>query len=482
MSEALPAATRFVVVVKHECPTCQLIAPLLASKSGTGALTVYCQDQATFDPPIAGMLDDQRLEYSWRHAIETVPTLLRFDRDDEVERTVGWDRGEWQRVLGDDSAGNDLSAFQPGCGSLSVAPGMPERLALEFGGTAFRSRTIDFDEAEDPAEAMYDRGWSDGLPVIAPTPLRVARMLGGTDRPANEVIGLIPPNLVECTVEKVAINAVMAGCRPEYLPVVIAALEAALEPLFSMHGLLCTTWFSGPAIIVNGPVARRIGLNAKGNCFGQGTRANSTIGRALQLVIRNVGGGRPGEIDRSVFGHPGKVGFCFAEDESDRDWMPLNVARGFTPGSSTVTLFHADGVHGVRAHRARDALSLARSMALTLASVCHPKLYQWSGAILAVSPDHYAVFQREGWGRAEVESALIEALRRPGRELIEGAGGIAEGIDPSRADELVDKFHDGTLLVVRAGGTGSLLSAVIGGWAAMRRPHEVQPITREIRT
>jgi hypothetical protein len=468
----------FAVYVKRDCPTCRLIEPILIELASAGA-TIYSQDDPHFPAGIR-VTDDAELEHSWRNNIDIVPTLIRYDDGVEQQRTYGWDKAAWRKLTRAAMLGDALPDFQPGCGSLSEAPGIPTALTLKYGGAVLASRQVELDKAMDPGEAFYDHGWSDGLPIIAPTDTRVANMLTGTSRAPAEVVGLIPPNLVECTVEKVAINAVMAGCRPEYMPVVLTALEAALEPMFSMHGLLCTTWFSGPAIIVNGPVAKRIGVNAKGNCFGQGTRANSTIGRALQLIIRNVGGGRPGEIDRAVFGHPGKVGFCFAEDESDPEWTPLHVSRGLAADSSAVTLFHADGVHAVRGHRARNATELTATLALGLHSVCHPKLYGWSGAILAISPDHYAIYQRESWARADIEAGLVEALRRPGSELIEGAGGIAEGIAPERADEVVDKFHPGALLVVRAGGSGALLSAVIGGWAAMRRPHEVQPITREI--
>jgi hypothetical protein len=296
------------------------------------------------------------------------------------------------------------------------------------------------------------------------------------------VIGLIPPDLQPCTVEKVAINAVLAGCRPDYLPVVLAALEAALEPEFTLHGLLATLWFSGPVIIVNGPVARRIGLNAGGNALGQGHRANSTIGRAFQLVVRNVGGGRPGEIDRSVLGNPGKHGWCFAEDESDPQWTPLNVARGAPPGSSSVTLFHGDGVQGVAAQQSRTPESLARSLAMALWAVCHPRLSRWSNAILVLSPDHYAIFRAAGWRRAEIESALWDALRRPANEILSGLDGVEEGLDPKRAGEVVDKFHEGGLLVVRAGGRGGLMSAIIGGWTAQRRPDQVRTVSKEIET
>jgi hypothetical protein len=471
-----------VAVVKRECETCRLVEPVLAQIRERAPLELYSQDDPSFPEMLGGAADDTALERSWRLKIETVPTLIRFEGEREVARIVGWDRAEWERVAQQSALGPGLPAYQPGCGSRTQDPGMPERLALAHGDLRLASRRIDVADPEDAVEVAYDRGWTDGLPIIPPTPLRVAMMLSGTTRSPGEIIGLIPPNLAECTVEKAAANAVMAGCRPEYFPVVLAAIETALEPAFSMHGLLATLWFSGPVIIVNGPITKRIGMNSGGNALGQGNRANATIGRALQLVIRNVGGGLPGEIDRAVFGNPGKYTFCFAEDESDASWIPLNVARGFKRGTSTVTLFHGDGVQGISAGRSRTPEGLARSLAMGLAVVCHPKLAEWSNAILAISPDHYAIFNQGGWGRTEIEAGLREALRRPGRDLVQGAHGVEEGIDPARAGEMVDKFIEGGLLVVRAGGRGGLMSAVIGGWAAQRRKAEVQTVTREIRT
>jgi len=471
-----------VAVLKRECETCQLVEPVLGQIRTRAPITLYSQDDPTFPESLGGALDDTTLQRSWQLRIETVPTLVRFEEGREVARIAGWDRDEWQRVAGQGDLGAGLPAFRPGCGSRTQDPGMPERLALVHGDLKLKSRSIEVADPEDAIEVAYDRGWSDGLPIVPPTPLRVARMLSATTRDPAEVIGLIPPNLSPCSVEKAAANAVMAGCLPEYFPVVLTVIEAALEPAFSMHGLLATLWFSGPVIIVNGPIVKRIGMNSAGNALGQGNRANATIGRALQLVIRNVGGGRPGEIDRSVLGNPGKYTFCFAEDESDPSWTPLNVARGFAPGTSTVTLFHGDGVQGVSAQRSRSPDGLARSLAMGLCAVNHPKLAEWSNAILVISPDHYAIFHEGGWGRREIEAGLREALRRPGRDLIQGAHGVAEGIDPDRADEMVDKFNAGGLLVVRAGGRGGLMSAVIGGWSAQRRKSEVQTVTREIQT
>jgi nucleotide-binding universal stress UspA family protein len=469
-----------IAVIKRECDTCQRVVPVLAQIRQRTPLELHCQDDPTFPEALGGSLDDTTLDRSWQLRIETVPTLIRFEGEREVERIVGWDRAAWERVAQQSGLGPGLPEFQPGCGSKTQEPGMPERLALKHGDLALHSRHIEVPDPEDAIEVAYDRGWSDGLPVVPPTPLRVARMLSGTARSPAEVIGIVPPNLVECTVEKVAVNAVLAGCLPEHFPVVLAALEAALDPRFSMHGLLATLWFSGPVVIVNGPIAKRIGMNSGGNALGQGNRANATIGRALQLVIRNVGGGLPGEIDRSVFGNPGKYTFCFAEDETDPHWTPLNVSRGFARGTSTVTLFHGDGVQGVSAQRSRTPEALARSLAMGLCAVCHPKLAEWSNAILVISPDHYAIFKEGGWGRAEIEAGLREALRRPGRDLVQGAHGVEEGIDPARVEQMVDKFNEGGLLVVRAGGRGGLMSAVIGGWSAQRKKSEVQTVTREV--
>jgi hypothetical protein len=470
-----------IAIVKRDCETCQLLVPVLQSLAESVGLVIYSQDDITFPEALGGARDDTSLEQSWRYGIEIVPALIRIEAGKAHQTTQGWQREEWEAISGQVGIGQDLPASRPGCGSRSVEPGMPERLALRFGAMEFGARVIDVDlEVADPIEVAYDRGWSDGLPVVPPTPLRVARMLSGTRRAASEVVGLIPPNLVECTVEKIAINAVMAGCRPEYMPVILAAVQGALRPEFSMHGLLATLWFSGPVLIVNGPIARRIGMNSAGNALGQGNRANSTIGRALQLIIRNVGGGVPGEIDRSVLGNPGKHTFCFAEDESDEAWTPLSVARGASKGTSCVTLFHGDGVQAVGAQASREPESLVRSLAMALWAVGHPKLARFANAILVVSPEHWAIFRAAGWDRNKLESALREALKRPGRDLVQGAQGVAEGIDPALAGEIVDKFHEGGPLVVRAGGRGGLMSAVIGGWSAQRNPAQVSIVTQEI--
>ena len=374
--------------------------------------------------------------------------------------------------------GAGLPANQPGCGSRTLEPGVEEKLQARYGAFPFKSRRIEFSEWDDPVEQAFERGWTDGLPVVPPTDDRILRMLGGTGRTPDEIVGIIPPDMRECTVEKVAINAVMAGARPEYMPVILAVVEAALKPEFTLHGLLCTLSFSGPVILVNGPVSASIGMNWGGNCLGQGNRANATIGRTLQLIVRNVGGGIPGEIDRAVFGNPGKYTYCFAEDETDPDWEPLHVSRGCSPGSNAVTLHQGHGLTGFSDNAARTADELARSLSLQLVNELHPKKVQCANVIVAISPEHYRIFKQDGWGRKEIEEALHLYTTRPGKELIHGAQSVKEGIDAEYAEEMMPKFwRDHGILLVRAGGPGGLMSAIIGGWGGGRNREEVQPVT-----
>jgi hypothetical protein len=467
--------------VKQDCQTCVLLTPVFERlRKVLPELAIFVQDDPAFLSGI-GATYDKTLEHSFRAGVEITPTLIRTQGQQEAGRTCGWVRDEWRSLTGIADLGSELPAYIPGCGSKTRLPGVWERLLAQFGESPLHSRRIPVDEWDDPSEACFERGWTDGLPVVPPTDERILRMLAGTDRRADEVVGLVPPDLVQCTVEKVAVNAVMAGCKPEYMPVVLGALEAALEPVFTMHGLLATTYFSGPIIIVNGPIAKAIGMNWGGNALGQGNRANATIGRALQLIIRNVGGGRPGEIDRATLGQPGKYSFCFAEDETDPAWEPLSVSRGIPPGRSAVTLFQGDGVQGMVDQKSRTPEALTKSLAMALFAVNHPKLAQTGNAILILSPEHYSVFRAAGWDRARLTRELHTALLRPGRDLVAGAQGVGEGIAPSRAEEMVPKFWNDGLLIVRAGGQAGMFSAICGGWLASSVRTQTQPVTKEIK-
>jgi hypothetical protein len=424
-----------VAVVKRDCPTCVTVAPVLAALASSSELTVVSQDDPSFPEGVGTVVDDTDLDLSWRLGIETVPTLLRLANGQETARVVGWHRSRWEALAGITGLGEGLPDQRPGCGSRTAEPGLAAALEVRHRGHTMRSRRVQFSPLEDDFEAMFGRGWTDGLPVVPPTEGRVLAMLDGTGRAPDEVVAVVPPNLVAVTVEKVAVNAVMAGCRPEYLPVVLAAVEAACSDEFNIHGVLATTWSVGPVVVVNGPVGRAIGINSGVNVLGQGNRANATIGRALQLVVRNVGGGRPGGVDRATLGNPGKVGLCFAEDEEGSPWEPLSVERGIAPGTSAVTVLAGGGVHSVSDQTSRTPESLARSLALGLRP---------ADALLIVSPDHGRVFRDSGWSKARLRAALANEL-----------------------------------LIVYAGGSAGLFSGVMEGW--VRGAVGSVPVTREVR-
>ncbi len=277
----------------------------------------------------------------------------------------------------------------------------------------------------DEFELFFERGVTDGLPVVPPTRSRVERMLEATRRPPDTLLGEMPPNYGRVTVEKVAINAVMAGCRPDYLPVALAAAECACEPAFNLHGVATSTHFSAPLIVVNGPVRTRIGINSGFGVFGPGYRANATIGRALRLLMINVGGARPGETSMSTFGHPGRYTYCIAEHEEASPWPPYHLERGLAPGTAD-----------------------------------------------------------DGWTKADLRRFLHETIRRPYGELVpdetHGEGtNLRFARTPPAPDTLVSKFPSpDEVHVVVAGGTAGRFSMAIPGWLGTKNGS--QPVTRRV--
>ena len=454
-----------VAIVKRECATCVMVDPLFTNIAASGTpLTVYTQDDPTF-PASVSAIHDADLSVSWHYDIETVPTLLRIENGEEVDRTFGWSKDAWQKFTGISDLGTELPVMRPGCGSLSVDPNLEDELRVRFTSSTLHSRHVELASAEDEFESMFTRGWTDGLPVIPPTPERVLRMLTGTTRSPQDVVAIAPPNLVELTVEKIAINAVMAGALPEYLPWIITALEAVCNDEFNMHGVLATTMPVGPVIICNGPGTKAIGMNSGVNVFGQGNRANLTIGRAVQLTIRNVGGGKPGEVDRATHGNPGKLSFCFAEDEAGSPFGTLAQERGIAPQQNAVTVFAGEGPRCVVDQAARTPEQLTNSFAACLRATHHPKSVLSFDAILVVSPDHSRVYAEAGWDREKILSELYARLNIPGTELVKGALDMAEGLPAKFADRIVPKFKPGGILLAHAGGGAGLFSSIIGGWA-----------------
>jgi hypothetical protein len=481
-------------VFRDDCPTCQLTFPVLDAlndRFGQEA-DVWAISQtevkddvrdALGDVPI---LNDTQLLVSYRMGIETVPTVYFLDPMGwEVKSFVGFGREDWRQISASLQEMSGLEGPQiewsgypdsrPGCGSRTLDPGVSERLAAEAEGRGVGAREIEIADGEDVFEFLYAHGFTDGLPVIPPTRDRVELMLKGTRRNRYEVVANVPPNMAPVTVEKVAANAVMAGCRPEYLPIITAALEAACTAEFNVHGVLVTTWGAAPIMVVNGPIRTQVGMNSGMSALGSGTRANATIGRAFKLTLQNVGGARPGEIERSTLGAAGKFGVCIAEWEERSPWEPMHVERGFAPDESVVTLFGLEaGSHQICDQTSRTAYALGGSLGLGAECGMHPNMHGLSEMLLVLSPEHSDTISRDGWTKDDLRARMQKVTSRPLRDLMAndevGDGTPARwfGIENQTEEDLdrqVPKFRTPkNINIVVAGGTAGKFSSVFGPW------------------
>lgn len=272
-----------------------------------------------------------------------------------------------------------------------------------------------FEAAEDieAINRLYrERRWSDGLPILPPTPERVERMLQKTRRARHDIVARVAPGYGAATVERIAVNAVMAGCEPDYLPVLIAATEAVAESKFNLQGIQATTNPVAVWVIINGPIAKRLGVNASFNCIGQGVWANATIGRALRLVLQNIGGALPGEMDRATHGQPGKLSFCCAENEEASPWEPLHVERGLAAAESAVTVVGAEGTMNMNTH-SKDGHELARVVAETMMHPASNEYVHGGEPWLLLSPEHAEIFSLSGFSKGQLKRVLWEASRMP---------------------------------------------------------------------
>ena len=267
------------------------------------------------------------------------------------------------------------------------------------------------DELDD---VFMANGWSDGLPLVAPTPERVAAMLGRHRERADEVIGGVATGYGLATYRAVAVNAVLAGCRPAYFDVLVAAVRGVTDPAFNLHGIQATTHPAGPTVLVNGPVAERIGMNSGACVFGPGNRANATIGRALRLVLQNVGRSRPGETDRATFGHPGKYTQCIAENERDSPWEPFHVSRGFTSGTSAVTVLGTEAPQNMNDVASTTPEGLLKTIIGSMSSTGHNHhQYPRTQPFVIHSPEHAQLLAAAGFSRRAVQEYLFEHARVP---------------------------------------------------------------------
>jgi hypothetical protein len=336
-----------------------------------------------------------------------------------------------------------------------------------------QSKRYPMADPEEAIEFYFHQGWTDGLPVVPPTPARVERMLTGARRDPDELIGLIPPNYGKATVEKLAINAVMAGCLPAYLPVVITAVQAITDPQFNLHGVQATTGPHSPLCIINGPMRQTLEINGGPNVFGPGWRANATIGRAVKLIMLNLGGAKPGEIDKSTLGHPGKYTFCIGENEEESPWEPFHVEYGFAPDVSTVAVFAAEPPLSISDTTSRTARDLVATMGASLAVAWNARMHLRGQSLLVIGPEHAQTIARDGWSKADIKRFLYEHVRKPLGELLRGPEWelgmsrqtLPAWLDTANEHTLVPKFiSSDEILIAVAGGTAGTHSACLSGW------------------
>ncbi len=323
-------------------------------------------------------------------------------------------------------------------------------------------------ELSDPAEAMeffYQQGWTDGLPIVPPTPERVSEFLNFAGKLPGDILGMIPARNRVITAEKVAINAVMAGCLPSYMPVIVTAFEAMCQDEFNLHGISATTGGTAPLLIINGPIAQQLNINSGVNCFGPGVRANATIGRAIRLILMNVGGSIPGVLDKACLGHPGKYSYCIAEDEAGNPWGPLSVDRGIPadPDISAVTVFAGESPHFVNNQAGGSGKRIIGSIINTMMGT----LYRGGNWVLVLCPEHVTVFKHEGWTKAQIREAVHERAVRSLAEF-KRLNGLPDSMINKEDEQAIQRNIDTPedLLIVTAGGKAGGFSAVIPPWAA----------------
>jgi hypothetical protein len=329
------------------------------------------------------------------------------------------------------------------------------------------SETSVVSDAFEANELFQQRGWTDGLPIVPPTEERVLDCLRAAGLPPRHVVGVEPVRNIAITAEKVAVNAVMAGCLPEYMPVVVAAVRAICAPEFNLHGSSASTGGCAPFIVVNGPIRRELSMNATHNVLANGNRANATIGRALRLIIVNVLGGIPGQLDRSTLGHPGKFTFCVAEDEEDSPWAPLAQERGVPAGASAVTLFSAGSPHQVMNDWTQDPREILETFAAAMRF--NQLIYSiWAGNYAIIIPKQFRdMLAASGWSKRDIQEYIYSSariLRRDWRTV--GKGAVAADEDGDREYAALRSPDD--LLVVAAGGPAGAFGMVLPPWYGYR--------------
>ena len=341
---------------------------------------------------------------------------------------------------------------------------------------ALQARRVQVSDSPDAIQDYcWQQGWTDGLPVVPATESLVRRMLSGYGEDPALSLGVIQPRNARVSLEKVAINAVMAGCQPEYFPVVVAAVKAALQEEFNVAGVSSTTGGAAPVIIVNGPLAKELGINDDSGCFGPGYRANASIGRALRLVIRNLGGLVPGEMDKATLATPGRYTFCFAENEDRSPWEPRHVELGFDPTDSIVTVVGIRGVYGVMETTVATGTEVLTTMVGTMKAVGVSNYYQigtGSQIVVVVCPEHAADISASGLSKDDMRQFINQNARMPLHQLKDvahyGNRNWPAWIDETSPDTLVPIVRDADDIVIIVAGGDGRHSAWLAGWGVTR--------------
>ena len=472
-----------LVFLETDCPTCRLSIPYLNRLAGqrvrvTGisqdsdTLTGEFVDQASVAFPIQV---DADLAVSRAYDPIAVPAFILIGADGLVQRTqIGFDKDELNRIalemgrLPVADAHDGAPQRKPGCTSRHLEPSYsspPPKPLNVYATVGTRASRIDV--SEDPYDYCM-REFGDPLPVIPPTVERVERMMTG--RNPQQVIGMIPPCYGEATVEKIAANAVMAGCEPGMMEVLLPLVRAVCDERLNIHGVQATTHFAAPLVIVNGPIRRKLRFACGQNLFSNVARANSTLGRALQLILRNLGGAAPDGIDMSALGNPGKFSYCIAENEEESPWVPLHVELGFRPEESALTVFAGEAPHGVGEHRARTARGVLKAITRALATVWNYRVCMAAEALVVLGLEHVRTIQRDGFKKKDAREFLFQNTGIPLRAYDDEGEGTNQAhlykeitIDGERCYQ---KFRspDSIGIIVAGGGAGKF-SAVVGSWA-----------------
>jgi peroxiredoxin len=486
-----------LVFFETDCPTCQLALPYLNSLAADSVQVIgISQDGDSVTREFVrqmgigfGVHVDRELAFSLAYDPQSVPTLFLLDEAGAVQKAVvGFDKAglnDLAAMLGHSpiaSENDGAPAWKPGCGSRHLEPHAqdahtpgetPEDVV---GGQLLRriaepAGRITVGDEENQVEFCF-RHFGDALPVVPPTSERVAAMLQACALAPESVVGRVPPCYAEATVEKIAANAVMAGCKPEMMRVLVPLVRAVCDERFNAHGVQATTHFAAPLIMINGPVRQELGFWSRQNVFSNVARANSTLGRALQLILLNLGGARPDGIDMSALGNSGKFSFCIAENEEESPWEPLHVERGLGREQSALSLFAAEPPRGVSEHSAHTGETVLRAVCHALATVWSYRMCGRNEAIVVLCPEHVKTLRRDNFTKQQVRQFLFENTGIPlryyaaqdhgeGTQLVSTYREIVIQGEPCyqkfRAPESIQIFV--------AGGTAGKFSAVLGSWA-----------------